>query len=322
MASTDVEWTRMHVRVHSVDDAAAELRSDRHLTSLAIGTELPDFTYERLLVGSDQLALESTRCDGSVAGTMLSKDVVLVAWLKEGRGWIRDMPLPLGQPTLFRHDPDDFRWEAFQHDVLHISRAVVESVAAERGAWTPGPIEFDPLWIPEGAPLAAWWVMVRQLAQAILAGPRRVSPDRARQLARLAANGLLTAIPHWPVGKPNTAPAQSRLARAETFMLDHAREQFDVEDAASAAGLSVRGLQHAFRREHGTTPLVFLRGVRLSLAREELIGGSVDSIATIARRSGFLHLGRFAAAYRLEFGELPSDTQRATGLDADEWKDH
>ncbi|WP_415858950.1 helix-turn-helix domain-containing protein [Agromyces laixinhei] len=43
------------------------------------------------------------------------------------------------------------------------------------------------------------------------------------------------------------------------------------------------------------------------LTREDPNEGSVSEIA---RRWGFVNLGRFAAAYRREFGENPSETLR------------
>ena len=63
-------------------------------------------------------------------------------------------------------------------------------------------------------------------------------------------------------------------------------------------------------RESNTTPMAYLRGVRLELARAELVrakrtGGSVASVAHLC---GFGHLGRFAADYKARFNESPSQT--------------
>jgi transcriptional regulator GlxA family with amidase domain len=139
-----------------------------------------------------------------------------------------------------------------------------------------------------------------------------VSEERERELARFAASGLLTAIPHWPVGQHAPAAASTRFARAEAFLLDHAREPITVADIAAAAGLSVRGVQAAFNRHHGITPLAYLRHIRLLLAREQLESNSDITVGEVARWAGFAHLGRFAGAYRDEFGELPRQTRQAS----------
>ena len=80
---------------------------------------------------------------------------------------------------------------------------------------------------------------------------------------------------------------------------------------AAHAGVSVRTLCEVFRHFHGSTPMEFVRSVRLSKTREELKElGPRASIAAIAKRWGFGHAGRFAAAYARTFGETPSETLR------------
>jgi len=187
----------------------------------------------------------------------------------------------------------------------------VQTVAAERGGWEPQPLAFEPHHVPEGATLAAWWLMVRQVAADVIAGPAEVSADHDLRLTRAAAGGLLTAIPHWPVGAAGRAPATARLARAETFLLEHVQDPIGVEDVARAAGMSERGLQSAFRRAHASTPMAYLRRIRLQMARDLLRDAAVGSVAEAAGRVAIPHLGRFAAAYRAEFGELPGATLRA-----------
>ncbi len=71
-------------------------------------------------------------------------------------------------------------------------------------------------------------------------------------------------------------------------------------------------MQSAFRTNLEVAPLVYLRGVRLDRAREELLdaGGSTAMVSEIAQRWGFAHLGRFAGYYAERFGEHPSTTLR------------
>jgi AraC-like DNA-binding protein len=269
------------------------------------------FWFAERVRGTRLLSLESTSCTGVVSGTIEPGDAMMLAWLKSGRGSIDGYDAAIGRPVLYRNAPQPVRFESFQKDVLRIDRAIVEEVAAERGNWVPGPLEFQPRHVPEGPTLAAWWLMVRTVAAEVLGGPDSVSMEREQELTRFAAGGLLTAIPHWPVGQrgPRTA-ASARFARAEAFLLEHVTEEISVADVAAAAGLSVRGLQSAFNRHHGITPLAYLRRIRLLLAREQLQSDSERSIADIARASGFAHLGRFAGAYRDEFGELPRHTRQ------------
>ncbi|PYY46220.1 hypothetical protein DEI84_12890 [Curtobacterium sp. MCBD17_023] len=271
------------------------------------------FSFEERVRGTRLLSLESTSCTGVLTGEVEPDSAMVLVWLKSGRGTVDGQPVPIGRPTLYRHAPQPFRWESFQKDVIRIDRATVEAVAAERGGWAPGPLEFKPQHVPEGPTLAAWWLMIRTVASEVLHGPEEVPAARERELTRFAAGGLLTAIPHWPVAqRPPRSAGSARFARAETFLLEHAAEPITVGDVAAAADFSVRGLQNAFQRHHGMTPLSYLRRIRLLLAREQLQSGNAEvSVADAARAAGFAHLGRFAAAYREEFGELPRDTRRA-----------
>jgi transcriptional regulator GlxA family with amidase domain len=81
-----------------------------------------------------------------------------------------------------------------------------------------------------------------------------------------------------------------------------------VGDLARRAGTSVRTLQATFRNSVGMTPMDYLRRLRLSRARADLLAADprFDTVARIAHRWGFTHLGRFAAAYRSRYGVRPS----------------
>ena len=71
--------------------------------------------------------------------------------------------------------------------------------------------------------------------------------------------------------------------------------------------VSVRTLQEGFRRHLGMSPMAYLRTVRLRHAHRDLRSANPTqvTVASIAHRWGFSHLGRFAAAHRAMFGETP-----------------
>lgn len=310
MKSAMVARTREVVRTGDVLDARRALARTHDLSELTVDVDGAPFWFEETVVASERLSLESTSCNGTISGTVRTGAQVVVSWLKSGRGTIGDHRAPIGRPILFHQDAESFRWVSFQHDTLRIDRDVVQRVAAERGGWAPQPLEFKPYHVPEGATLAAWWLMVRAVAAEILEGPAEVTAERDEELTVIAAAGLLTAIPHWPAGAQNASPAKAKLARAEAFMLEHAAEQLTVGQIADAAGMSVRGLQSAFRRTHEATPLEYLKRIRLQMAQHLLTEGDIDTVADVARAVGLVHLGRFAAAYQSEFGERPGQTLR------------
>jgi len=104
--------------------------------------------------------------------------------------------------------------------------------------------------------------------------------------------------------------APRTVRRAVAHIEAHAREPLTLEDIAAASGISVRGLQHAFRRALDTTPTEYLRLVRLSGAHEELRAETAVSVAEVARRWGFSSASRFARYHREHYGQNPAQVAR------------
>ena len=72
-------------------------------------------------------------------------------------------------------------------------------------------------------------------------------------------------------------------------------------------------MQIAFRRQLDTTPMAYLRRVRLDRAHEQLRAadpGQGTTVTTVATRWGFASPSRFTADYRAAYGELPSHALR------------
>jgi transcriptional regulator GlxA family with amidase domain len=111
-----------------------------------------------------------------------------------------------------------------------------------------------------------------------------------------------------------TSAAQPQtLRRAIAFIHDNAHRDIGLSDIAAAINVTPRSVQYTFRRHLGTTPLEYLRRVRLDRAHRDLQAAdpAVDTVMEIAGRWRFGHLGRFSIAYKKAFGHPPSRTLRA-----------
>ena len=100
-------------------------------------------------------------------------------------------------------------------------------------------------------------------------------------------------------------------ASALTFIREHhAQPELSPETVAAAMRISVRTLVSVLR-DRGS-PSRIIRGERLANARTMLtdVRHEHETIARIARRSGFTDQTTFIRAFRREFGGLPSDLRR------------
>ncbi|SDC23421.1 Helix-turn-helix domain-containing protein [Geodermatophilus telluris] len=143
------------------------------------------------------------------------------------------------------------------------------------------------------------------------------SPLLAEEMARAVATAALHVFPNTTLSRQHVpgpgvvAPAAVR--RAVAHIEAHAHLPLRLDEIAAAAGTSARALQYGFRRHLDTTPLGYLRRVRLEGARRELRDADPargDTVAAVARRWGFAKPDRFAAAYRSAYGVPPSHTLR------------
>lgn len=104
-------------------------------------------------------------------------------------------------------------------------------------------------------------------------------------------------------------PGRHRIARrAEEFLRAHCREEISISDLCAVTGAARRTLHLGFCELYGMPPMTYLKALRLSRVRRDLLAASRSrtGVTEVAMRWGFYHLGRFAAEYRDFFGELPS----------------
>ncbi|KQZ48598.1 hypothetical protein ASD54_17210 [Rhizobium sp. Root149] len=99
------------------------------------------------------------------------------------------------------------------------------------------------------------------------------------------------------------------IENAIAFMQANLHKPLTVDAIAAAVSVSPRSLQQGFKQFRETTPMAYLKELRLQAAHRELQWAPPGvSVSDIGRKWGFSHLGRFAAEYRDRFGRAPSGT--------------
>ena len=160
---------------------------------------------------------------------------------------------------------------------------------------------------------AVWWSTCVHLRDEVLPQFEDNALVTANAI-RLLVTTTLAAFPNTTHTAPTCADRRDAhprsLRRAVTFIEDNAETDISAADIARAARVSTRALQLAFRRHLGTTPMNYLRGVRLSCAHEDLKAGN-GSVTSIAARWGYARPSVFAAHYRIAYNVSPSQTLRS-----------
>jgi AraC family ethanolamine operon transcriptional activator len=100
--------------------------------------------------------------------------------------------------------------------------------------------------------------------------------------------------------------------RFEAAARANLEQNVGIGELCRIAAVERRTLARAFHADHGTTPLRYLRTLRLNRARQALLAPCAGrkTVTEVATRFRFRELGRFALNYRTMFGEAPSETLR------------
>ena len=206
--------------------------------------------------------------------------------------------------------------------LLRVDRSLLER---ELRAWTgrdpKNLIEFDQSQAFPMGEVGALTHVVRMLCDDLRNEPSSLDHPLVRErFASALAAALLVGMPHSHSEALDAAKASyvapASVRRAERFIEANAAKAVSLADIASAAGVSARALQMAFRRFRDTTPMAHVRALRLELARRELTRAGRDggSVASVALAHGFGSLSRFAGDYKAHYQESPSDTLRRGAL--------
>jgi AraC-like DNA-binding protein len=131
-------------------------------------------------------------------------------------------------------------------------------------------------------------------------------------LTAVAATALAvfpnTAISVEHAGSDRRDARPHAVVQAVNFIEEHAHRDISLADIAAAASVTTRSIQLAFQRHLETTPMAYLRRVRLDHAHRQLQAADParDTVTAVARQWGFSSASRFAAHYRAAYGVPPS----------------
>ena len=140
-----------------------------------------------------------------------------------------------------------------------------------------------------------------------------VDPGRHREVEQRCIELLLCGVLSGELAtdEPRRARNHAQVVnRAVEFMLANLDQPLLTADLCQELGVSSRTLRYAFEDQLGLSPMAYFKARKLASVRRQLrsaAGGSVP-VYEVARQWGFRHTGTFAADYRRQFGERPSET--------------
>ncbi len=217
--------------------------------------------------------------------------------------------------------PYDLHWSDLRWQVVRLDEVATAGLAAGVLDVEAPRVRFGLCRPVSPAQLRYWQAVLDHVSNDVLDVAEIAACPLARSEAfRLLASATLHTFPNSALetatdagrtGPGTVEPAVLR--RAVEFIEAHAGHPIGLVQIAAAARVGARGLQLAFRRHRGTTPLEYLRAVRMERAHADLLAAdpqSGDTVASVATRWGFTHHGHFAIGYRRRFGCSPSTTLR------------
>jgi AraC-like DNA-binding protein len=193
---------------------------------------------------------------------------------------------------------------------------MMKMLADEYGLLSDSFLEFEPQIVLDLERVPTLWNYVR-LLWSDLSQPRPCVADSvtARSCERTL---LLLTVQSFPnnlstqLERMHAAASPYYVRRVEQYIRAHAAQDITIADMTAVAGVSARSLYYGFERYLGTSPMKYLKRVRLDGARAALrkARSARETVTGVALGAGYGNLNRFCRDYRARFGETPSTTMR------------
>jgi AraC-like DNA-binding protein len=265
----------------------------------------------------DRVSLE---CSFDVQADTL--DLLLVAHIHSGRaGYDDDGERRYGPGDVYVPAQPGDRYTArcagYDVAIAIIDPAMLGQVASTAPRRSPEPVRLTGYQPVTAAAAGHWKATFAYVRHQVLGSPRAAAqPLLAAAAEQLLLATVLAAFPSNALTDPTIEDRHDAhpvtLRRATAFIDENAHRAITIAEIAAAANVTVRAVQLAFRRHLDTTPLAYLRRVRLEYAHRDLLAGGParGTVTAVAYRWGFASASKFAAEYRAAYGVPPSRTLR------------
>lgn len=304
-----------------VDDAREVL--SRLFTEVSVEPLEPAGSYRALVNGLDLPRSAICYCeypDGMIGGPLAPLDFHTIQLTLKGSARFDSqfgsdtgdvetgLVLSAGQQMKVHHAPDNAVLSYIVKDEV-----LRDFVSTWTGEANTKPIRFHPRFDPEDPRTASVLSLLKATVREI-DRPNSVlqSPAAVASMEQTLLTFMLFGLDHSLSDALRTSTpkaGEEQVKKVEEYIAAHAHETIKLETLVRVTGHSASSLHRAFRRYRGCSPMSHLRETRIRLARRHLLlAQPSDSVASIAIRCGFAHLGRFASLYKQRFGESPSDT--------------
>ncbi|WP_198170926.1 helix-turn-helix transcriptional regulator [Actinoplanes awajinensis] len=311
--STDLDETRVVIAEHFYSNFIDMLEPSKSLDTQLRVTRLGPVTIGDVRFGTD-LKLRLNELGAYHVDVLLSGQL---EW-QQGRDDLRVATnisgavfQPAGDTVLHRWS-GDCRMLAIKID----PEALETQLARMLDTPVSSPIALGPQLDHSHGPGRTWTNLIRVFAADAFGDDPGLAQDPllAEPLQEMLLRGLLLAGDHPYRDRLTTPggpyPAPRAIRRAIDLLCSQPERPITIAQLADITHMSERALQAGFKRYVGIPPTTFLRQVRLDRAHEELreADPGQTTVADIAHRWGFPHLGRFAGFYRERYGVTPSQT--------------
>jgi AraC-like DNA-binding protein len=317
----DASDTHIWKRAKEFDDFARVCCGQSHLRLLADpdsfsltqrAGRMGPVTLSEIAVGSD-LPMDGSQVCGSYR--------VIVVQAGRTQAEHRGCSLVGGPGSATVYAPEGLgsgQWDRGSRMIcLKIDRfAVDEALSDALGRQVTSQVDFTPVLPTDAAPTRSWISMLLSFKEQVL----RPDSVLAQPLVGLPfvdglVRGFLLAAEHPHLDaltRDERLVAPRAIRTAVGIIEEEAHLPLTLSSIAARSHISVRTLQQGFRRYLDTSPMAYLREVRLRRAHETLLRSdpSMVTVASVAYQWGFSNLGRFAAAHATRYRETPAETLR------------
>ncbi|HWC81901.1 MAG TPA: AraC family transcriptional regulator [Pseudonocardiaceae bacterium] len=316
-----VPFTRAHFETREAGQFEQRIRDIYANCRLNIVGNHRDLHYHQSSVSAGKLTVDSVRCTMRTANDIDPIDYLMFLLPMAGRYALRtgseEYRLDRGDPLVYPTGVPMFtNWDGTELRVLRLPLDTVAQVAARSGL-NPAEFRLDANRPVSPAAGRHWRDTVLYLHRTLMAPQAQTIHSLVYDaMVEMAAASIIATFPNNLTNAdpaPTGRAAPATLRRAVAYIDAHAHQSIVLTDIAAAARVGPRGLQAAFGRHLGLTPLAYLRRVRLEHAHRELKAADPTrgaTVAEIAARWGFAKPQRFARYYREHYGVLPSHTLR------------